>query len=101
MWSLMVSGVMDDVKVGSGFTRRRLVVRRAVDWCRWESRGSFWNSDDDDGDSNPNEEAEEAEEEENENEEMGENVRRDRLADAIRDTKVFISLHTSFLGGGV
>jgi hypothetical protein len=94
MWSLMVSGVMDDVKVGSGFTRRRLVVRRAVDWCRWESRGSFWNSD---GDSNPNEEAKEEEEGENEEEkEVGEEVRLDRLADAIRETKVFISLHTSF-----
>jgi hypothetical protein len=93
MWSLTVSGVRDDVKLGSGFTRRRLVVRRAVDWCRWESNGSFWKSDDDDedddDDSNPNEDAEAEEEAE----ELGENVRLDRVADAIRETMVVISLH--------
>lgn len=33
MWSWRFEGDMEDVKDGSGFVRRRLVVRRAVDSC--------------------------------------------------------------------
>ena len=39
MSSLTLSGAMEDVNVGSGLTRSRLVVRRAVDWCRWKDSG--------------------------------------------------------------
>lgn len=39
MSSLVLSGAMEDVNVGSGLTRSRLVVRRAVDWCRWKDSG--------------------------------------------------------------
>lgn len=51
MWSWTVSGDIEDVNVGSGFTRRRLVLRRALNWCRWKDSGSILNEevDDDEG----------------------------------------------------
>lgn len=37
MWSLILSGWMEEVKVGSGFTRKFFVVRRALDACLLEN----------------------------------------------------------------
>jgi hypothetical protein len=36
------------VNVGSGFTRRRLVLRRALDWSRWKESGNILNEEADD-----------------------------------------------------
>lgn len=43
MWSSTFSGAMEDVNVGSGLTRSRLVVRRVLDWCRWKDNGKALN----------------------------------------------------------
>lgn len=71
MSSLSLSGAMEDVKVGSGLTRSRLVVRRAEDWCRWKDSGNTPSG--------------------RRVEELDENTRLGRLVDDIRETMVFIS----------
>lgn len=71
MSSLILSGAMEDVNVGSGLTRSRLVVRRAVDWCRWKDSGDALNG--------------------RYVEELDGNMRLGRLAYAVRETMVFIS----------